>query len=78
MSKKWLLLAGLTAGVFVALVGYGDFSSTIGEIGSLPIRYLLVGLGLAFFNFLLRFFRWAFYLKVLRILKKKLQEKILI
>ena len=67
MSKKWLLLVGLTAGVFVALVGYGDFSRTIGEIGSLPMRHLFVGLGLAFSNFLLRFLRWAFYLKVLRI-----------
>jgi len=67
MSKKWLLLVGLTVGVFVALVGYGDFSRTIGEIGSLPIRHLFVGLGLAFSNFLLRFLRWAFYLKVLRI-----------
>ena len=67
MSKKWLLLVGLTVGVFVALVGYGDFSRTIGEIGSLPMRHLFVGLGLAFSNFLLRFLRWAFYLKVLRI-----------
>ena len=67
MSKKFLLLAGLTVGVFVALAGYGDFSSMISEIGSLPIRYLFVGLGLAFSNFLLRFFRWAFYLKVLGI-----------
>ena len=55
MSKKWLLLVGLTVGVFVALVGYGDFSRTIGEIGSLPIRHLFVGLGLAFSNFPLRF-----------------------
>ena len=67
MSKKWLLLAGLTVGVFVALVGYGDFSGTVDEIGSLPIRYLFAGLGLAFSNYLLRFLRWAFYLKVLRI-----------
>ena len=67
MNKKWLLLAGLTVGVFVALVGYGDFGGTIDEIGNLPISYLLAGLGLALSNYLLRFLRWAFYLKVLKI-----------
>ena len=67
MNKKWLLLAVLTVGVFVALVGYGDFGGTIDEIGNLPISYLLAGLGLASSNYLLRFLRWAFYLKVLKI-----------
>ena len=67
MNKKWLSLAVLTVGVFVALVGYGDFGGTIDEIGNLPISYLLAGLGLALFNYLLRFLRWAFYLKVLKI-----------
>jgi len=67
MNKKWLLLAVLTVGVFVALVGYGDFDGTIDEIGNLPISYLLAGLGLALSNYLLRFLRWAFYLKVLKI-----------
>ena len=67
MNKKWLLLAVLTVGVFVVLVGYGDFGGTIDEIGNLPISYLLAGLGLAASNYLLRFLRWAFYLKVLKI-----------
>ena len=67
MNKKWLLLAVLTVGVFVVLVGYGDFGGTIDEIGNLPISYLLAGLGLASSNYLLRFLRWAFYLKVLKI-----------
>ena len=67
MNKKWLLLAVVTVGVFVVLVGYGDFGGTIDEIGNLPISYLLAGLGLAASNYLLRFLRWAFYLKVLKI-----------
>jgi|TARA_B100001971_G_scaffold193065_1_gene197837 uncharacterized protein (TIRG00374 family) len=54
-------------GVFVALVGYGDFGDTVDEIGSLPVGYLFAGLGLASANYLLRFLRWAFYLKVLKI-----------
>lgn len=53
--------------VFVALVAYGDFGDTVDEIGSLPLRYLFAGLGLALANYLLRFLRWAFYLKVLKI-----------
>ena len=61
------MLAGLTVGVFVALVGYGDFGDTVTEIGSLPLRYLFAGLGLASANYLLRFLRWAFYLKALKI-----------
>ena len=67
MDKKWLLLVALTLGVFVALVGYGDFGDTVEEIGNLPILYLVAGLGLALANYLLRFLRWAFYLKVLAI-----------
>ena len=53
--------------VFVALVGYGDFGDTVEEIGSLPVGYLFAGLGLASSNCLLRFLRWAFYLRVLKI-----------
>ena len=53
--------------VFVALVGYGDFGDTVEEIGSLPVGYLFAGLGLASSNYLLRFLRWAFYLRVLKI-----------
>ena len=57
----------LAVGVFVALAGYGDFSGTIDEIGNLPVSYLFAALGLATANYLLRFVRWAFYLRVLHI-----------
>ena len=67
MSKKWLFLAVLTVGVFVAVVGYGDFGGTVNEIGKLPVSYLFAALGLASANYLLRFLRWAFFLRVLKI-----------
>ncbi|MDA1128854.1 MAG: lysylphosphatidylglycerol synthase transmembrane domain-containing protein [Chloroflexi bacterium] len=67
MSKKWLVLVVLAVGVFVAVVGYGDFGSTVDEIAKLPVHYLLAALGLASANYLLRFLRWSFYLKVLNI-----------
>ena len=61
------MLAVLTVGVFVALAGYGDFGGTVDKIRDLPVLYLFAALGLASANFLLRFLRWAFYLKVLKI-----------
>ena len=67
MNKKWLLTAVLTVGVFVAVVAYGDFGGTVDEIGRLPVRYLFAALGLASANYLLRFLRWAFFLRVLKI-----------
>jgi len=57
----------LAVGVFVALAVYGDFSGTVEEIGNLPAGYLFAALGLASANYLLRFVRWAFYLRVLHI-----------
>jgi uncharacterized protein (TIRG00374 family) len=54
-------------GVFVAMAGYSDFGDTVSEISDLPIRYLFAGLGLAMVNYLLRYLRWALYLRVLKI-----------
>ena len=54
-------------GVFVAMAGYGDFGDTVAEIDDLPVRYLFAGLGLAAANYLLRYLRWALYLRVLKI-----------
>ncbi len=51
----------------MAMAGYGDFSETVAEIGDLPVRYLFAGLGLALANYLLRYLRWSYYLRVLEI-----------
>ncbi|MDA0265241.1 MAG: lysylphosphatidylglycerol synthase transmembrane domain-containing protein [Chloroflexi bacterium] len=67
MSKKLLLPALLAVGVFAAMAAYGDLGGTLDEIGRLPILYLFAALGLASANYLLRFFRWAIYLRFLRI-----------
>jgi uncharacterized protein (TIRG00374 family) len=66
-SKKLLLLIFLAALVFVGLMGYGDFRDVGQRIANFPISYLFVALGLAAVNYLLRFFRWVYYLKVLKI-----------
>ena len=51
----------------MGIAGYGDFGDTIDDIGDLPVSYLLVGLGLALANYLLRYLRWSYYLSVLKI-----------
>ena len=66
-SKKLLLLIFLAALVFVGLMGYGDFRDVGQRIANFPVSYLLAALSLAALNYLLRFFRWVYYLKVLKI-----------
>jgi uncharacterized protein (TIRG00374 family) len=66
-SKKLLLLTSLAALVFIGLVGYGDFRDVGQRVAHFPIPYLLAALGLAAVNYILRFFRWTYYLKLLKI-----------
>ena len=53
--------------IFVALAGYGDFDDTVDTIADLPVSYLIAGFGLALSNYLFRYFRWCYYLRVLKI-----------
>ena len=64
-SKKLLLIVLLTALVFVGLAGYGNFREVGQLLADFPPLYLLAALGLAALNYLLRFLRWAYYLRVL-------------
>ena len=51
----------------MALAGYGDFDDTVDTIADLPVSYLIAGFGLALSNYLFRYFRWCYYLRVLKI-----------
>ena len=51
----------------MALAGYGDFGDTADKISDLPVHYLLAALSLALSNYLFRYFRWCYYLRVLKI-----------
>ena len=63
-----MLLVGFLACLAVAgVAGYGDFREVWRHLVQFPPTYLLWALGLALVNYLLRFLRWAFYLKVLEI-----------
>ena len=66
-SRKLLLLIGLTVLVFVGLGGYGDFREVGTRLARFPVTHLAVALGLAAINFGLRFCRWAYFLRILRI-----------
>ena len=60
-------MALATIVIFVALAGYGDFDDTVDTIADLPVSYLIAGFGLALSNYLFRYFRWCYYLRVLKI-----------
>ncbi len=66
-SRKFLLLIGLTVLVFAGLAGYGDFQDVGGRLAHFPVTHLAAGLALALLNYMLRFGRWAYYLRVLNI-----------
>ncbi len=64
-GKKLLLIVLLTALVFVGLAGYGNLREVGQLLADFPPLYFLAALGLAALNYLLRFLRWAYYLKIL-------------
>ena len=53
--------------VFVGLISYGDFKEIGKQLSHFPVTHIFAALGLAGVNYVLRFIRWAYYLKVLGI-----------
>ena len=66
-SKKVWLSILLTVVVYAGLVGYGDYRDMGGRLANFPVDFLFGALALAALNYWLRFLRWAYYLRVLRI-----------
>lgn len=66
-SKKLALLVILAVLVFAVLVGYGDFREMGEQLSHFPVTHLVAAMALAVLNYLLRFFRWVYYLRVLNI-----------
>ena len=62
-----LLVVALTCIVFAGLLSYGDIREVWQRLVNFPPAYLLAALGLAALNYLLRFLRWAYFLRVLNI-----------
>ena len=57
----------LTCLVFAGIAGYGDFRQVWRLLVEFPLSHLLLAFGLALLNYILRFIRWAYYLRVLNI-----------
>jgi uncharacterized membrane protein YbhN (UPF0104 family) len=66
-GRKLLLVVFLACLVFAGLAGYGDFQEVWRGLVQFPPIYLLWAFGLALVNYLLRFLRWALYLKLMGI-----------
>ena len=66
-GKKLLLVGALTCLVFAGVAGYGDFREVWQHLVDFPLTYLGLAFGLALVNYLLRFLRWAYYLRILNL-----------
>ena len=62
-GKQLLLVILLTCLVFAGITGYGDFREVWRHLVAFPASYLLLALGLALLNYLLRFLRWVLLLE---------------
>ena len=67
--RNWLLLILLTVAAFAGLLVYGDLREVSGLLADAPSPYggLAAALGLAVVNYVLRYLRWALYLRALDI-----------
>ena len=66
-SGRLLLFVVLAALVALSIFGYGDFRETGRQLADFPMSHLMAALLLAALNYLLRFLRWSYYLRVLAI-----------
>jgi len=71
-KKKILLSVALGALVFLGFSIYADFDKLIATFAEFNWYFFPVIIGLTFLNFLIRFFKWEYYLRLLKIsLKRK-------
>ncbi len=66
-GKKLFLVAALVCLVFVGVASYGDFREVWRHLVNFPLANLLLAVILALVNYLARFLRWLYYLRVLRL-----------
>lgn len=65
LRGRFLVSLGLGVLVFFALSAYGDFRSVWNGLGEFQWQYLPLVLLLSSLNYVLRFFKWEFYLRTL-------------
>lgn len=67
LRGRLLVSVILGALVFIGLSAYADFSDVIDGLGRFKWEYLPIVLGLTSVNYVLRFFKWQFYLRTIGI-----------
>ena len=65
LRKKLIIAIVLGAGVFLVISVYSGFDDFAKSLASFNLWYLPCVLGLAFLNYILRFFKWDYYLRLL-------------
>jgi glycosyltransferase 2 family protein len=61
LSKRFFLFLGLGVGVFLTLSLYGNWGAVAGAFRTFSYKMLPLILGLAFMNYVSRFWRWELY-----------------
>lgn len=61
----WAVLLGV--GVMLGLTFLADFRATIEALSKFKVIYLPLILGLTFINYMLRFIKWQYYLKLIKV-----------
>ena len=65
LRKKLIIAVVLGACIFLFISIYSGFDDFAKSLASFNLWYLPCVLGLAFFNYILRFFKWDYYLRLL-------------
>jgi uncharacterized protein (TIRG00374 family) len=66
-KKKILLSAAFGALIFLGISLYADFDKLIGALAKFDWIYFPLILALSFLNYVARFYKWEYYLKILKI-----------
>src|SRR5262245_17377879 len=65
LRGRLLISVFLGAIVFIGLSAYADFNSVAEGLGEFKWQFLPLVLALSFMNYILRFFKWQFYLRLI-------------
>ncbi len=65
LRSRLIISVILGAIVFIGLSAYGDFGDVADSLGEFHWEYLPLVLALSFTNYILRFFKWQYYLRLI-------------
>jgi hypothetical protein len=71
LKRKILLITGIAGLVYLAFIIYADFRQVVNAFSRFNWIFIPIPFLLALMNYLFRFFKWDYYLKILKIKIKK-------